>query len=209
VLDHVALATNDLTATSAWLAEQTGVTASSGGPHLGLGTRNNLCALGSGAYLEIIGPDPDQPEPDTPRSFGIDSLVEPGVVTWCARRGDIPGLMQTAAGMGFGYTGPVAMSRQAPSGLLSWELAIPDFDNPGGLIPFFIDWGTAPHPSETAAPGLELVSFRADHPDPDAVGRVLQRLGEPIEIRRGAEPALRVRLAGPSGAVTLPVALFG
>lgn len=209
MLDHIVLATNDLDATTTWLADATGVTASAGGAHVGMGTRNTLCSLADGGYLEIIGPDPDQPEPVEPRVFGLDDLTSPGVVGWCARRGDIPGLMMSAAGLGLAFTGPTAMQRDSPSGLLSWELTMPDFDNAGGLIPFFIKWSTATHPSEEAAPGLSLVTFRGDHPDPAAVIYQLQRLGEPIEVRRAAAPALKVRVAGPGGSVTLPRAEFG
>lgn len=200
-------ATPDLEETAAWLAAETGVTPSPGGPHVGVGTRNELCSFGDGSYLEIIGPDPDQVEPAAPRPFGIDALRQPGVVTWCARRGDIAGLMQTAAGLGLPYTGPVAMSREAPGGLLSWELALPEFDNPGGLVPFFIDWGETPHPSATAAPGLKVGRFRGTHPEPQEMTHVLQRLGEPVDLRPGPA-ALDVRLDGPGGAVSLPVAGF-
>ena len=209
MLDHIVLATNDLDATTAWIAETTGVTASVGGSHVNMGTRNALCALDDGAYLEIIGVDPDQPEPAQPRVFGIDGLTSPGVVGWCARRGDIPGLMMSAAGLGLSFTGPTAMQREALSGLVSCELTMPDFENAGGLIPFFIKWSTPTHPSEDAAPGLKLVTFRAGHPEPGDVLHQLQRLGEPIEVRRGAVPALKVRVSGPGGAVTLPTAEFG
>lgn len=208
MLDHIVLATSDLAATTDWLASETGVTASPGGPHVGRGTCNNLAALGDSAYLEIIGPDPDQPEPTMPRPFGIDGIVEPGIVTWCARRGDIPGIMASAAGMGLIYEGPVAMQRDSPGGLLEWSLALPQFENPGGLIPFFINWGATPHPSQSAAPGLELTTFGGSHPDPGEIDFVLQRLGEPLEVRRGAAPGLRVRLSGPGGSVAVPMARF-
>ena len=43
----------------------------------GMGTTNFLIGLGAGAYLEIIGPDPDQPQPVGGRWFGIDRLTPP------------------------------------------------------------------------------------------------------------------------------------
>ena len=49
------------------------------------GTRNALLSLGPGTYLEIIGPDPEQPTPAQPRPFGIDDLKEPRLVTWAAK----------------------------------------------------------------------------------------------------------------------------
>ena len=40
-------------------------------------------------YLEIIGPDPDQPQPVGGRWFGIDRLTAPRIVTWAIRTADI------------------------------------------------------------------------------------------------------------------------
>ncbi len=61
-----------------------------GGSHEGMGTVNFLIGLGAGAYLEIIGPDPDQPQPVGGRWFGIDRLT-PLIVTWAIRTADIDG----------------------------------------------------------------------------------------------------------------------
>src|SRR3954468_4755769 len=62
-----------------------GVRAAAGGQHPGLGTRNALIALGPSSYLEIIGPDPEQPKPSGLRRFGIDDLKAPHLLTWVAK----------------------------------------------------------------------------------------------------------------------------
>lgn len=72
ILDHVVYSTPDLDATVAAFTSATGLRPDFGGSHPGLGTRNAQVALG-GCYLELIGPDPDQPEPSRPRPLGVGS----------------------------------------------------------------------------------------------------------------------------------------
>lgn len=203
MLDHIVLATPDIDETAAWLAEHTGVVASEGGPHVGKGTRNRLCSFGD-TYLEIIGPDPDQPDPIEPRSFGIDHLKSARVVTWCARQHDLRSVVAAGAAVGLGYTDPVAMRREAPGMTLDWELSLPTGDTEGGILPFFIDWGESPHPSASAAPGLGLVSLSATHPDPEHVANVLSALGETLDVVKAETARLIVVVAGPGGTVQLP-----
>ena len=203
MLDHIVLATPDIAATAGWLADATGVVASEGGPHVGRGTRNRLCSFGD-TYLEIIGPDPDQPDPDEPRSFGIDDLDTHRVVTWCARQHDLASVVSAGAGVGLGYTAPVAMRRAAPDVTLDWHLSLLTGDTEGGILPFFIDWGDSPHPSSTAAPGLSVVDIHGVHPEPDRAISLLVALGESLEVVEGDLARLVVELAGPAGRVILP-----
>ena len=203
-LDHIVLATRDLERTSAWLSDVAGVVPGPGGPHVDRGTRNQLVALGSGAYLELIGPDPAQSEPTAPRPFGIDALTSPGVVAWCARTTDMAGFLDALAGEEPHYTPPVAMSRQAPGGLLSWTLTLPATDNPGGVVPFVIDWGDTPHPADTTEAALSLLDVAVVHPDPPALAATFERLGVSIDLVAGRWPGVRVIVRGPAGEVVLP-----
>ena len=98
-VDHLVYATPDLTLGIDTLERLLGVRATPGGQHPGLGTRNALIALGPSTYLEIIGPDPDQPKPATPRRFGIDELTAPRLTTWVAKGKDLDGLVTRARPM--------------------------------------------------------------------------------------------------------------
>src|ERR1043166_8868413 len=83
-----------------------GVHATPGGQHPGLGTRNALIALGPSSYLEIIGPDPEQPKPAGPRRFGIDELKAPRIVRWVAKSNQLEAVAASAAQKGV-KLGPV------------------------------------------------------------------------------------------------------
>ena len=203
MIDHLVYATPDLEGTAEELAGRLGVALSPGGRHVGVGTRNVLADLGGGAYLEVIGPDPDQPEPPRPRPFGIDALSEPRLLTWAVRVRGIDAVVERARAAGHD-PGPVAaLSRRTPEGtLLEWTLTSPPADG-GGVVPFVIDWGDARHPSESAARGLRLASLRAEHPDPDRVRAAVAALGERLDVEAGPEPALEATLDTPHGAIVL------
>lgn len=188
VLDHLVYATPDLAATAADLATR-GLELSDGGPHQGLGTRNRLADLGGGRYLEVIGPDPDQPRPQVARPFGIDLLTGPRLVTWAVR------------GSGLDPDDSVEMSRTRADGtVLSWRLSFPEAGD--GVVPFVIDWGRTPHPSADAAPGARLIALTATHPEPAAMTRQIEALGGRLDVLPGPVE-LRAIIATPGGEVTL------
>src|SRR6476660_4946459 len=70
-LDHLVYATPDVEESVRYVAGLTGVWPVEGGRHVGGGTRNYLLGLGGLRYLEIVGPDREQPEPARPLFPGI------------------------------------------------------------------------------------------------------------------------------------------
>ena len=199
-LDHLVLASPDLSATAAWVEATTGVTASPGGRHIGRGTHNVLYALGPAAYLEIIGPDPDQGPPPEPRPFGIDGLTRPALVAWAIAVDDIEAAVGRARRMGYDPGPHEAMQRRRPDGmLLTWRLTTPA----SAVIPFLIDWGASPHPAADAAPGLVLERLAARHPDPRGISRALEALGVTMTVQPGPE-ALLATLSGRRGSIVVP-----
>lgn len=208
MLDHLVYAVPDLAAGVAEIERLTGVRAVEGGRHVGLGTRNHLLALhgdglGEAAYLEIIGPDPDQDDPAGPRPFGIDELTAGRLVTWAIRPPDFDDALATAIRHGYDQGEPREMSRATPEGeLLTWRLT-PGDPAGGGLVPFLIDWGETTHPTARPMPELRLTGFGGVHPDPAAIRRSLAALDVTLDVAEGAAPALTAVVEGPAGSAQL------
>jgi hypothetical protein len=201
-LDHLVYAVRDLAAGAAHIAALAGVDPVLGGRHVGRGTANHLLGLGGGAYLEIIGPDPDAPDPDGPRPFGIDDLAGDGLVTWCVRPADLDACVARARAAGHDPGEPAAMSRRTPAGaLLEWRLTP---TRPDGVVPFLIDWGRSTHPTASGLPAIELVSLTAAVPDPAATREALDALGITgatiaVEAGEPTRPRLRAVVSGRLG----------
>ena len=203
-LDHLVYATPDLGLGVDTIDKLLGVRATPGGQHPGLGTRNALVALGPSSYLEIIGPDPEQPKPTGRRRFGIDELKAPRLVAWVAKGTELEKLAAAAAERGVKLGAVIPGSRRRPDGVvLSWRYTDPNTVLADGLVPFFIDWGTSPHPSATAARGATLVQVRAEHPDAERTQKMLDILGLDLRVQKGSSPAIIATIDGLRGRVEL------
>jgi hypothetical protein len=211
-LDHLVYATPDVVATSAWIAEQLGVTPEVGGRHVGRGTHNTLLSLGGSSYLEIIGPDSDAPPPDGPRPFGVDDITRPTLVTWAASVAahTLASVIDEARLGGYDPGDSIAMQRNTPSGqLLSWALTVSPASPNGDLVrvvPFLIDWLDTPsaaHPSSTSPPGCIVDHLAIGHPQPEKVRSMLSALGIEQTVEHSSFPFLRADISGPSGTVRL------
>lgn len=203
-VDHLVCGSKDLEATVAFLERLLGVRASPGGRHEGRGTRNALIALGPRSYLEIVGPDHDQPVPFAPRWFGIDDLAGPGLVTWAAGSNDLDRVVAEGTRHGV-VLGPITSgSRLREDGTtLRWRFTDPNTVVEDGLVPFFIDWGASAHPAASAAPGAELIGLRAEHPDSRRVRDRLLGLGVELEVTNRQRPALVATIRTRAGTVEL------
>ncbi|MFJ8106338.1 VOC family protein [Streptomyces sp. NPDC096132] len=185
-LDHIVLATPDLAATVAEFTRRTGVAPAPGGVHIGHGTRNHLVGLGGRAYLEILGPDPDQPAPSGPRPFGVDGLAAPRTLTWAISPADLDAAVAAARAQGYDPGDVRDMSRRRPDGsLLRWRLTDGGSPHPSGLVPFLIDWGTATHPSDSGLPVTPLRELTATAPAPDEIRPLLAALGTDLLVTEG------------------------
>ncbi|MFE0450482.1 VOC family protein [Streptomyces sp. NPDC058914] len=201
-LDHLVLATPDLAATVAEFTRRTGVTPAPGGVHVGLGTRNHLVGLGGRAYLEIIGPDPEQPAPAGPRPFCVDGLDRPRTITWAISPPDLDRAVAAARASGYDPGDVREMSRRRPDGtVLEWRLTDGGAPHPSGLVPFLIDWGSTVHPSASGLPVTPLSEMSATAPDPDEIRPLLAALGTSLTLAEGPV-GISFRVDTPNGPVT-------
>lgn len=205
MIDHLVYGTPDLAATVAELRDRFGMELSEGGRHLGLGTCNFLADLGGRRYLEVVGPDLDQPAPDHPRLFGVDTLTRPRLVTWAERVDDLEATRDEALANGYELSAIRSMARDSADGFpITWRMTTP-MDDPdyGGLIPFFVEWGDSPHPADRAARGVSLTELALFGPDVAAVQQRLGALGVSRPMQQRPEPGLQAVLETPAGQVVL------
>ena len=202
LLDHLVYATPDLEVTCRDLEIRLGVRASAGGQHPGRGTHNALISIGPKAYLEIIAPDPLQPE-TRPVWFGIDQLTTPKLITWAVR---VDGLEAFVKEMSPNVRVGAVRSggRKTPDGTtLSWQLTEPQLVQGVGLVPFLIDWNASQHPAHSAITGPRLVQLRLEHPDPETIRKQLNSLRVEVAIEQASTPGLVASFEGANDLIEL------
>lgn len=200
-LDHIVVATNDLTATVEAFGKATGVTPVLGGIHPDQGTRNFLAAFPGGGYLEIIGIDEDRPGP---RVFDLHLVSEPKVATFAVHPEGPEDRLGRAVSLGFELGELYDGERRDPSGnLLRWRLTRPLFSDHSGASPFVIDWGNTPSPAETTQAQVELDEFRVAHPDPSKLKELYDVLDVDVFVEEGPAVSLAITVSGPSGQWTI------
>jgi hypothetical protein len=201
-IDHIVLGARTLAEGAAFVEQALGVKPQPGGKHEGAGTHNMLLGLGPDCYLEILAPDPDQPEPPHPRLFDLDDPAtrtmleaEPRLLTWVARTAGMDAVM--------GRLGPRGGElREMRRGDLHWRMAIPpqrqDMDN---LIPALIEWKGERAGKRLRDSHFRLTGLEAEHAEPEALRAALEErgLGQAMRIKRGAHPRLIARLSAPDG----------
>ena len=203
-VDHLVYATPDLNMGVHEIERLLGVRPAPGGRHPGWGTQNALLSLGGQQYLEVLGPDPDQHGFDGHRLFAVDELSQSCLLTWAAKSKNLESLVDTALQNGLNLGEVNAGSRKLPDGTnLSWRMTDPfkiDYD---GLRPFFIDWGTTPHPADSAPSGCVLTGLYGEHPEADRVRAGLTALGIELEIKQSSRPGLVATIRTPKGITEL------
>lgn len=202
-IDHLVYAVPDLNAGIAHIEQLLGVRAAPGGRHPGRGTRNALLALGDRTYLEIIGPDPDQPQVTSPMWLGVDRAGTARLATWAASAQHIEADARTARAAGAALGDIMAGARTTTDGIeLRWRFTDPSCVVADGVVPFLIDWGSTPHPAQRA-PRAVLLGLRAEHPQAEATVALLRAMQLDLDVQTGARPTLIATIEGKHGRVEL------
>lgn len=206
-LDHLLIGAPSLESGIRWLEERTGVRATIGGAHPGLGTWNALASMGPRQYLEILAPDPAQPGVETFYVPGLRNFDEPRITSWAARGLDLANGFPATLPGDFSWEPVRSGARVRPDGKrLAWTLAFPrhrEEGNFGGALPFFIEWESLEnHPGRSAPPGLTLRSLSIQHPKSESLARALASLGIECAVRNAAV-AIQVELETPRGIVVV------
>lgn len=175
-VDHIILGAKDLDAGIAYMEKLSGYRAAVGGSHPGRGTHNALLKLGYRSYLEILAPDPAQPELVWHQELA--TLVSPMLIGWAVAVKNIEQYATHLRARGMACTGPTAGSRSKPAGeTLRWKTLVLE-DNPAGILPFYIEWAAdSAHPSSDA-PGACVLNRLA------RTGQVLDSLAPGPEFHR-------------------------
>ena len=169
-----------------------------------MGTRNTLMSLGDDVYLEIIAPDPEQPDPPNGRPFAIDAMSEGRLITFAVHASEGETIEDVTAAMAAcgEDPGPIsAMSRVKPDGEeIHWSLTM---SAGPGLVPFVIEWGNTTHPATVTPTGSTLVSLAGTHPDPDHIKALHSAIGIDVDVTAGDTVTFEATLDTPNGRVTL------
>ncbi len=192
-IDHVILATPDVEAVSDQLFSALGVRPTFGGVHSDGGSQNSLLSLGDVTYLEVLGPGPVVVESSRDQAAAR-ALKWPDIAMLSAGNTDLATVSEIASELGLPTT-PLPGSRKKPDGtMLEWDMMMVRSEKYKGLVPFFIDWKDAPHPSTTSAQGALMTDIFVTHPEPDELAKIYDAFGLSIPVLFGNAPGIFVTI---------------
>jgi len=204
-IDHLVYAVQDLHQGIAEIENLTGLRPVIGGRHTSEGTWNALMGLGPNCYFEILAPDPEQEPPARPSwRDTITHLTSHRLLRWCAKSTNLEATVRRAAENNIDLGRALPGSRQKADGsTLSWTLTDIRADPADGIIPFFIDWGNSPHPSDSLPQGCTIDQFVAVHPAAEEMQKKLRVFDLNLPVYPGNEKRLVAHLNTPKGKVLL------
>jgi hypothetical protein len=202
VLDHVALAVPDLEMAMDQFEEMTGIRPTAVGPLQGLGVKTAHIGLDGNRYLELLGPDLDNPG-----SLGQElSELEKGVMVpyhYCIRSSELSRLIEGYVYDVLGWDPDhIAMVQALSDGSIrQWDILTMYGHDLGGVAPCYVRWkDPSHHPKTTLALKATLSSCKVRAPKGHKVHKLISDVGG-LDATCGA-PLLEVTLATPNGSFT-------
>lgn len=204
-LDHLAVIAPTLDEGVDHVQSCLGLEMSTGGQHPQMGTHNRLLRLGDDLFIEVIAIDPSAAKPDHPRWFGLDdqsclrTAWDEGkrLRGWVARTNDLPRVLAAHGDI-------LGRQTQISRGARSWDFSVClDGGLPlDGIAPPVIDWGMAGTPVPNMPDvGASLAAFELQHPDPDEVFSLYEKLEviDPPMVFQGETVRYRAKVMTPNG----------
>jgi hypothetical protein len=114
----------------------------------------------------------------------------------------IEDLAARASTVGFDLGPIMDMHRVRPDGTtLRWRMTMPEIERRPG-VPFLIDWGGTPQPSDTILAQAELTGLRIEVPEPERIRALHDVLDSTVPLVRSRGQRLVVEISGPDGTST-------
>ena len=151
-----------------------------GGRHEGLGSANHILPLNNQTFLEVLGPSGESGllAPKLKAS-------QPRIATFAVRTGSLEGIADMAIDLGLRAKGPQGFTRLQSDGTpLRWRLLQIHGHDFGDYLPFFIDWGSSPHPSIAMPSHVSVESFLVSHASAK-LASIYDSLGIPVTVQQG------------------------
>ena len=194
VIDHLVFGCDHLQNGTSFLEQTLGVGFSGGGKHTLMATHNRLLKLQDSIYFETIAIDHEAVQIHggigRKRWFSLDEDLtkqrlaqSPRPLTWVVAVDDI---YDAASKCGYDAGKITTMTR----GDLEWMLTIAENGTlvEDGLLPIFIQWPGGRNPAnKLPESGTRLKRLTLQHPQPDAIGQIIDQLDidGPVEVRPG------------------------
>ena len=214
-VDHFMVGASDLDAGIAWFEKLTGVRPVFVGKPEGrtndgvarAGVQNATVSIGPRQYLEIIAPDPSEPNGAARILPLLRSLQIPRPFAWGAKLENVDELRHKMQVGGLSYDPPTTGSRTRPDGrVVEWVNLYPvNFPNHvSPVLPFFIQWSAnSVHPSADSPAGCTLAGLRFESPNAEATTSLFRKLGLRADVRPASQPRILVTLVTRHGRVEL------
>jgi hypothetical protein len=194
VIDHLVFGCDHLQNGTSYLEQMLGVGFSAGGKHTLMATHNRLLKLQDSIYFEAIAIDHEAEQIHggigRKRWFSLDEdrtkqrlAQSPQPLTWVVAVDDI---YDAASKCGYAAGTITTMTR----GDLEWMLTIAEDGTlvEDGLLPGLIQWPGGQNPANKLPESdTRLHRLILQHPQPDAIGQIIDQLGidGPVEVRPG------------------------